>query len=114
MDIFTTALTRVRATPIKPEKLRVKSLRKESATAELTDDINHLEDHQLYFIDDESSNNPQHSKKNQTNISSEQVTESIEADTDAVIVSKQELLHPKQHEDRDDDGGEIKHLDIFI
>lgn len=49
MDIFTTALTRVVPVPIKSEKLKVKALLKESAINELTDDLDHLENHDSYF-----------------------------------------------------------------
>lgn len=49
MDIFTTQLTKVQPVPIKPEKLKVKALVKEAASAKLTDDIDHLENHESYL-----------------------------------------------------------------
>ena len=48
MDIFTTALTRVLQTPIKPVRLRVKPLSKEPSLNKLTDDPDHLENHDQY------------------------------------------------------------------
>jgi hypothetical protein len=49
MDIFTTALTRVVPVPIKPASLKVKALTKEAATSDVTDDIDGLEHHEMYF-----------------------------------------------------------------
>ncbi|XPF93947.1 hypothetical protein ACM9HF_18340 [Colwellia sp. RE-S-Sl-9] len=45
MDIFTTQLRRVVQTPIKPANSKVKGPAKEPATAELTEDFDHLEQH---------------------------------------------------------------------
>ncbi|GLX77078.1 hypothetical protein tinsulaeT_04180 [Thalassotalea insulae] len=108
MDIFTTALAKIRANPIRPDKLRVKALRKESATNELTDDINHLEDHQLYFIDEKTH---QQNKGKQQQTKPQQTEEGVKASED-VILHKQDILHPQPAKDNDDD--EIEHLDIFI
>lgn len=104
MDIFTTALTKVRLTPIKPEKLRVKSLKKEAATKELSDDIDHLEDHDLYFVEEK---NKEKNKKNQQSASHDS------SDEEPVILHKQDILHPKTH-DHDDKVDDDKHLDIFV
>ena len=49
MDIFTTQLTKVQPVPIKPEKLKVKALVKEAASPKLTDDVDHLENHETYL-----------------------------------------------------------------
>lgn len=49
MDIFTTQLTKVQPVPIKPEKWKVKALVKETASPKLTDDIDHLENHENYM-----------------------------------------------------------------
>ncbi len=115
MDIFTTALAQVRANPIKPEDLRVKALRKEQAMRELTDDTYHLENHQLYFIDEKTHQKRQQQQKQQgqQKDSAEQpFEEGIKASED-VPTHKQEILHPhKSHDSEDDD--DVKHLDIFI
>ncbi|WP_206485442.1 hypothetical protein [Thalassotalea sp. G2M2-11] len=112
MDIFTTALTRVRATPIKPENLRVKALKKESATQELTDDIHHLEDHQLYFIDEKTHQNNKQQHQQQPSNEEESFPEHVKASED-VITHKQEILHPQPTKD-DEQDDDVKHLDIFI
>ena len=62
MDIFTTQLTRVQQTPIKPSKLKVKALVKEPSTKVLSDDIDHNENHEQYFEkNEEKSKQKQHS-----------------------------------------------------
>lgn len=90
MDIFTTALTRVVPIPIKGEKLKVKALLKEPAINKLTDDIDHLENHDSYFhfaVYDRSGH--QHQSDD----------------------------NKKAHDENDKDnkqGGEEEHLDIFV
>lgn len=42
MDIFTTQLTKVRQVPIKPNKLRVKSLSKDASASALDEEKDHL------------------------------------------------------------------------
>lgn len=42
MDIFTTQLTKVRQVPIKPDKLRVKSLSKDASASALDEEKDHL------------------------------------------------------------------------
>lgn len=135
MDIFTTALTRIRPSRIKPEKLKVKALSKEPNTPELTDDPNHLEDHNLYFIG--QSNNEPDEKNKHTQRSLEENAQHIQSDlcednivpSENVITDKQEILHPEKFsknnsqathahsnksafENTDDD--ESKHLDLYI
>ena len=53
MDIFTTQLTRVVPVPIKPASLKVKALLKEAANSKLTQDPDHLENHEYYFTSEE-------------------------------------------------------------
>jgi hypothetical protein len=55
MDIFTTQLTRVVNLPIKPAKLKVKAPKKEAASTKLSQDLDHLENHNAYFSDEEHS-----------------------------------------------------------
>lgn len=122
MDIFTTVLTKVRPTPIKPEKLRVKALEKDAETQKLKEDHDHLEDHDLYFIKgkkqrDSKQEQPQakqHSKASSSQVNAEEHEFSDEniIPSESVITDKQEILHPnKPH---DDDEEDIKHLDIYI
>jgi hypothetical protein len=55
MDIFTAQLTRVVNLPIKPAKLKVKAPKKEAASTKLSQDLDHLENHNAYFSDEEHS-----------------------------------------------------------
>ncbi|NQZ20491.1 MAG: hypothetical protein HRT53_00380 [Colwellia sp.] len=114
MDIFTTVLTRVVPVPIKPERLRVKALSKEPATNELTDDIDHLENHEQY-IDSSKDSAEQQKNKQQVSYINEAVDESstIPNDEDSKIVTdKEELILPKKDQQQTDKA--IKHLDIFV
>lgn len=115
MDIFTTALTRVRPSAIKPDKLKVKALSKEPNSHKLTDDENHLENHDLYFLDENKHSGEQqanHSDKNEGQHGHEFFEENI-VPSEEVITDKQDILHPhKSHKNDEDD--DIKHLDLFI
>ena len=53
MDIFTTQLIRVFGLPIKPTNLKVNAPKKESANTKLSQDPDHLENHNTYFNDEE-------------------------------------------------------------
>jgi len=103
MDIFTTVLTRVVPVSIKPERLRVKALVKEPDTHELSDDLDHLEEHEKYFIDEK----PQDSKENNSKKQQPLIEEEV-----AVITDKEDFIHPKKTKKITDD--DVKHLDIFV
>ncbi|MDT0602452.1 hypothetical protein [Thalassotalea castellviae] len=122
MDIFTTVLAKVRPNPIKPEKLRVKALDKDAETQKLKEDHDHLENHDLYFIQGKKQHNSKQDNR-QAKQSTKESTTHVHSDnadindeniipSESVITDKQEILHPnKPH---DDDEEDIKHLDIFI
>ncbi|WP_286269343.1 hypothetical protein [Thalassotalea hakodatensis] len=118
MDIFTTALTKVRPTPIKPDKLRVKSLSKQAATKALSDDIDHVEDHHLYFVkDSQSDQNSAHTNDNTTDTHQEQTPPQYVVDevVEPEILHKQDVLHPKHSQDKNDkDDDDKPHLDIYV
>jgi len=63
MDIFTTQLTRVVQTPIKPTSLKVKALLKEAATDKLKEDHDHLENHDYYVNIDNDKQSEKREKK---------------------------------------------------
>lgn len=63
MDIFTTQLTRVVPIPIKPAKLKVKALLKDAASSGLSEDLNHLENHEYYFAKEEAGEDKSNQKK---------------------------------------------------
>jgi len=114
MDIFTTVLTRVVPVPIKPERLRVKALSKEPSTNELTDDIDHLENHEQY-IDLSKDSSEQKKNKQAMPTIDEAVDGSANSQDDeasTAIINKQELTHPKQVQEKG--VKDIKHLDIFV
>jgi Na+-translocating ferredoxin:NAD+ oxidoreductase RnfG subunit len=118
MDIFTTVLTRVVQTPIKPERVRVKALSKEPAMNELTDDLDHLENHEQYVDlskeDSEKKQNKQHQNQHEekSSLYVDEASDGYEGDTATVIIHKEELIHPKKKYDEPDE--DIHHLDIFV
>lgn len=122
MDIFTTALTRVVQTPIKPDRVRVKALTKEPSLNDLTDDLDHLENHEQYVdLSKEHSDkkqNPQHEKENDEPsavVSSNlvnNIADHFDDDMATVITHKEEFIHPKKKHDEPDEN--IQHLDLFV
>lgn len=114
MDIFTTVLTRVVPVPIKPERLRVKALEKEPSANALTDDADHLENHEQY-VDTSKDSSEQNKNKQQEHHIDEVVDDTIDNQNDegpVIITHKEELLHPKKDHKGTDES--IKHLDIFV
>jgi hypothetical protein len=113
MDIFTTVLTRVVQTPIKPERVRVKALSKEPAMNESTDDLDHLESHEQYVdLSKENSEKKQNQHKKQPSFNVDEVVDDYDDDIATVITHKEELIHPqKKHDEPDED---IHHLDLFV
>jgi len=114
MDIFTTVLTRVVSTPIKPTRLRVKALAKEPATNELTDDLDHLENHEQYV--DLFKGNSEKEQKDQQEAGTSKLIESAPEnntnDLSTVITHKEEFIHPKKKHDEPDE--DVHHLDLFV
>jgi len=114
MDIFTTVLTRVVPVPIKPARLRVKALVKEPATNELTDDIDHLENHEQYVDltkdDSEKQQNKKHPKEALSAV--DNIEDKRVDDMSTVITHKEEFIHPKKNHDEPDE--DIHHLDLFV
>lgn len=107
MDIFTTVLTRVVATPIKPTDLKVKALAKGAAANAVSDDIDGLEDSAVYqskkskISDKESHSNDARSDAEETSAVPEDKT-GLLVDTfdDSESVSSEKDDKP--------------HLDIYI
>ena len=112
MDIFTTALTRVFATPIKAEKLKVKALVKDSATAQVSDDINHLENHETYinlYKDKDKKNKDQAKHDDREHSDENSPKDGIKCSVTGVE-NNNDLPDAK----KDDDGDDVHHLDIFV
>ncbi|NQZ85988.1 MAG: hypothetical protein HRT54_00225 [Colwellia sp.] len=122
MDIFTTVLTRVVQTPIKPDRVRVKALSKEPSLNELTDDLDHLENHEQYVdLSKDHSEKKQHQQHDKENDECNEIvadvlvnkfTDNFDDDMAAVIIQKEELIHPKKRHDEPDE--DIHHLDLFV
>lgn len=97
MDIFTTQLRRVVQTPIKPANSKVKGPTKEPATAELTEDFDHLEQHAEYV---ESDLEKEQAKQKQADKHKLEKNDAEEETADSV--------DSKQDEDKP------PHLDIYV
>ncbi|WP_448566210.1 hypothetical protein [Thalassotalea ganghwensis] len=118
VDIFTTALTKVVTAKLEPKGLRVKALAKEPRIKPLSEDVNHLEEHdRYYFLKD---NTDQHTKQQQQKQKQHQEgdkditsSENVIEPSEDVIIHKDEILHPKDKSEENDDD-DIKHFDIFV
>jgi hypothetical protein len=109
MDIFTTQLTRVVPVPIKPVSLKVKALLKESANAKLTQDPDHLENHEYYFTNEEdqyhTSQHQEHEKKRGAKNNE---------DYSSAVQEKQSSLSETAVDHNVEKNKKIKHLDLYI
>jgi hypothetical protein len=114
MDIFTTVLTRVVPVPIKPARLRVKALEKEPSANALTDDADHLENHEHYIDSSKDSSEQKKNKQQESHIDEmvDDSTNSLNDELSTVITHKEEFIHPKKDQKKTDE--EVKHLDIFV
>jgi len=102
MDIFTTQLTRVVPVPIKPASLKVKALLKEAANSKLTQDPDHLENHEYYFTSEEDQyHNSQEDNSQQAQKQSAQSDEDINSELD------------KSDSAKGKNEGKTKHLDLY-
>lgn len=105
MDIFTTQLTKVRQTPIRPEKLRVKSLNKDVGTRALDDEKDHIEESQRDIA--KAQQFEQHysqAEKQQAEPQQTQENPNVEESLEKSSASK----------DDDDKDRPLEHLDIYI
>jgi hypothetical protein len=104
MDIFTTVLTRVVPTPIKPTSLKVKALLKEAGTGKLKEDLDHIENHDYYFGNDKSNKN------------NDEENESLDAEQ--VESTNDESAEKKQGDTSSEDitvsKDGVKHLDLYV
>jgi len=100
MDIFTTQLTRVVAVPIKPASLKVKALTKDAATDKLTDDIDHIENHDQYFKKQDEEQ--------------QQASEHKHSTDDNDVVYEKEKLVVNSNTRKNDDDDDAHQLDLFI
>ena len=94
MDIFTTQLTRVVPVKIRTEQLKVKALVKDAAASKLSDDPDHLENHDYYFDTDSRISDGAQEK----------------SDNDSSTAQLQNDKIATEQEDQD----EPPHLDIYV
>jgi len=114
MDIFTTQLTRVVPVPIKPASLKVKALLKEAANSKLSQDPDHIENHEYYFTTEEDqyhssqqgSEQEQHAKQEKDE---KKHTDNIKNEV-ASKPDKKEINVEKSDNGNNDD---TKHLDLY-
>ncbi|MBU2925653.1 hypothetical protein Q4506_11145 [Colwellia sp. 4_MG-2023] len=127
MDIFTTALTRVVQVPIKPTNNKVKGPSKTADTSKLTEDLDHIENHDTYFdekhVDDNSDKekDPQQESESSAERAHESSNDSHVKNTkldDEKQNNKHKLTENKKVESdtsiitESEDGN--KHLDLYI
>lgn len=108
MDIFTTQLTKIRQQPIKPEKLRVKSLKKDAQTRALNEEKDHLTGetqspdlHITHYEHDDEANSSEPESYSLKSIKSETPI------SDGVDINDDEDENKK-------DAGENRHIDLFV
>jgi len=102
MDIFTTQLTRVVPVPIKPASLKVKALLKEAATSKLSQDPDHLENHEYYFTNEEDQ---YHSSQQETNEDQQSASDETS--------SANEENEPSAEKTDAKNKSKAKHLDLY-
>ncbi|MEI6893957.1 MAG: hypothetical protein V5789_04850 [Colwellia sp.] len=111
MDIFTTQLTRVVPVPIKPANLKVKGPLKEAATGELSEDPEHLENHEYYFI---KEGGQYHSSKQESAEQDKDAPQEKKAySTESIDNTSEQNKQNEQIEDSDKVKDEDKHLDLY-
>lgn len=101
MDIFTTQLTRVVPVQIKPANLKVKALVKESATAKLTDDPQHLENHDYIVSSKEEASSKHQPEHNDNSDEKQSLLDNENSDKKEIDASSKKQSQPP-------------HLDIFV
>ncbi|MCW8833215.1 MAG: hypothetical protein OQK09_01645 [Colwellia sp.] len=101
MDIFTTQLTRVVPVPIKPANLKVKALLKEAGTGKLKEDLDHLENHEYYFADNEQNSKKQNEQEKQLAAEQAEAASTDKPKTD----NADEVFTDKNG---------VKHLDLYV
>ncbi len=104
MDIFTTVLTRVVPVPIKPANLKVKALLKEAGAGKLKEDLDHLENHDYYFSNDENKQK----QSEQDESANLMKTDSTQAES----ASDKHIDNANDGVTESKDG--VKHLDLYV
>lgn len=115
MDIFTTQLTRVVPVPIKPASLKVKALLKDAANTKLSQDPDHLENHEYYFTREKDEYCDAHPETEQE-ASQDQPKKEEPKDIDITydrVASDQKKEQVGVEKTSDDNKDDTKHLDLY-
>lgn len=110
MDIFTTQLTRVVPVPIKPASLKVKALLKEAANSKLSQDPDHLENHEYYFTKEEDQ---YHSKQQEAEGDTKKEQHAEQEAVIAAPESNDDGESAESDEKADQKNNKPKHLDLY-
>jgi len=105
MDIFTTQLTRVVPVPIKPASLKVKALLKEAANAKLSQDPDHLENHEYYFTKEDDQYHSQQQEAEQNTKKDQHAKQEVGYNSDDKASESDEKTDQKNNKP--------KHLDLY-
>lgn len=110
MDIFTTQLTRVVQTPIKPANLKVKALLKEAGAGKLKEDLDHLENHDYYFPQEKHADEESNLEYNQQGRQESHHAGAQEKRKERKITPTDDETLNKDKEGLDKDN----HLDLYV
>ncbi len=114
MDIFTTQLTRVVPVPIKPASLKVKALLKEAATSKLSQDLDHIENHEYYFTkEEEQYHSSQQESEQEQHAKQKQEEKKLADNTSNEVASEQKDEEIKLEKTSNDNKDNTKHLDLY-
>lgn len=94
MDIFAAQLKRVTKVPIRKQRVRIDALNKGSASKGLTDDLDHLENHDQYFELPENDEQEQSPPKNNSSEEHSSGTDSAET-----VLTEKNTLEEKEYTD---------------
>lgn len=113
MDIFTTQLTRIVPVPIKPASLKVKALLKDAASNKLSQDPDHLENHEYYFTsEDDQYHSSQQGAGQEEGSQQENIREEFASEHDE-LTTKKTIETENSDEQTDQKNNKPKHLDLY-
>lgn len=131
MDIFAAQLKRVTKVPIRKQRLKIDALNKGSASKGLTDDLDHLENHEQYFELPESNDEEKPSQKTKSskdnendesskapaveqNTSTENEYEDVQVIPEFLPYAKKARIPREELKQLEEAKKSLKHLDLFI
>ena len=113
MDIFTTQLTRVAPNRLKPEKLRVKGMLKESAAPSLDEEHDHIDEHEQTTLTEQHA---RQQYKGDDDVTYEALKEDKNEGLDRGSIEGNNKQHrsTETNAKNEDDDEPTHHLDIFV